>query len=168
MKKHIDNQEGVILVTVILLMAIVALLGVIAINTSTVDIQISGNMRRASSSFGGAEAGIDMVVPIIESTLAAGALTPTVLAGGAIDPGGDLLIELTGGSDYNADTPAASPDVVLNDLNGVEIKVDIDRLYAYTLPGGAMEFAAGYEGVGAAAAGGGVGVLFRVTSEGTR
>ena len=31
-----------------------------------------------------------------------------------------------------------------------------------------MEFASGYEGVGAAAAGGGIGVLYKVTSQGKK
>lgn len=172
--KQIRNENGMILVTVILLMAIVALLGVIAINTSTVDIQISGNMRRMSSAFSGAEAGTDLAVPVIERTLAAGELDPTSISDGTVDGGGDLATEITGGSDYNMDSASGSPDLEYTlsgpDENGgsVQVQVDIDRMYAYTLPGGAMEFASGYEGTGAAAAGGGIGILYRITSEGTR
>jgi hypothetical protein len=174
--KRVRNEQGVILITVLLLMAIVALIGVIAINTSTVDIQISGNLRRSSLAFGGAEAGTDLAVPIIERTIAAGALDPTTIGGGTVDPsplsGIDLGAEITGGNDYNLDTPAVNPDLALANLGGavggVAVNVDIDRLYSYALPGGALEFASGYEGVGAAAAGGGIGVLYRIESQGTR
>jgi hypothetical protein len=174
--RNADNQRGAILVTVIMLMAIVALLGTLAINSATVDMQISGFMRRVATAFSGAEAGTDLAVPLIETTIAAGELTiedieNVLLIDAAGDPGNGLAAlveEITGGSDYDPDTASASPDLTLTDLNGVEVRVDIDRMYAYTLPGGAMEFAAGYEGVGAAAAGGGIGILYRITSEGTR
>lgn len=174
----IRNQRGAILVTVIMLMAIVALLGTLALNSANVDIQISGFMRRAATAFSGAEAGTDLAVPIIETTLAAGDVVideiENVLSiNAAGDPDSDpplasLVEEISGGSSYDPDTATDSPDLILSDLNGVEVRVDIDRMYSYNLPGGAMEFASGYEGVGAAAAGGGVGILFRITSEGTR
>lgn len=169
--KRLRNEDGVILITVILLMAIVALLGVIAINTSTIDVQISGNQRRSSIAFGGSEAGTDLAQPIIERTIAAGSLEPTTISGGTVDPsplaGVNLADEITGGNDYNADTPYANPDLSVN-VGNATVKVDIDRLYSYTLPGGALEFASGYEGTGAAAAGGGIGVLYRIDSVGSR
>lgn len=169
---HLRNEEGVILITVLLLMAVVTLLGVVAINTSTVDLQISGNLRRVSEAFSGAEAGTDVVVPVIERTITAGALDPTTIDGGTVDSnplsGISLAAEITGGNDYHEDTASANPDVTLDSLGEVEVNVDVDRMYSYNLPGGAMEFASGYEGVGAAAAGGGIGVLYRVTSQGTR
>jgi hypothetical protein len=62
--------------------------------------------------------------------------------------------------------------VTLNGLGGtdvnVEVRVDVDRMYSYALPGGALEFASGYEGVGASAAGGGIGVLYRISSQGNK
>lgn len=170
--KQLHSEQGMILITVLLLMMIVTLLGVIAINTSTVDIQISGNLRRSSAAFGGAEAGTDLVVPVIERTIAAGTLDPDSIPGGSIDTA-ELADEINGGLDNDDDNPTDSPDLVLTSLGSdagtsVEVRVDIDRMYSYSLPGGAMEFASGYEGVGAAAAGGGIGVLYRVTSQGNR
>jgi len=168
---RLSNEDGVILLTVILLMAVVAILGVVAINTSTVDVQISGNQRRSSIAFGGSEAGTDLAQPIIERTIAAGTLEPTTISGGTVDPsplaGVDLGSEITGGNDYNADTPFGNPDLTFS-VGDATANVDIDRLYSYALPGGALEFAAGYEGVGAAAAGGGIGVLYLVDSVGSR
>lgn len=172
---RIRNEKGMILITVLLLMAIVALLGTMAINTSTVDVQIAGNLKRSATAFGGAEAGVDVSVPIIEETLAEGTLTPTTynVVGSDnvtrtinLDPADDdsLGNEIGGASNYDGDIS----DFTVPDLGGVQVEVDIDRLYSYNLPGGAMEFASGYEGVGAAAAGGGIGILYRVTSRGTK
>jgi len=161
----LQNERGAILITVILLMAIIALIGTIAINTSTVDIQITGNLKKTSTAFSGTEGGSDLSVPIIEKTIAAGALDPSDFTVGSdtITPVSSLGDEIVG-----VDMTNVSPDFTVPNLGGVQVNVDIDRMYSYNLPGGAMEFASGYEGVGAAAAGGGIGVLYRITSQGTK
>lgn len=183
--RFVKNQDGMILVIVMLLMMVVAILGTIAINSSTVDVQITGNLKKSTESLAVAEAGVELSVPIIERTLAAGGLDPASfqVSGSNGTPktvcldkvGGDcssetvneLAEEISGGKDYDPDTPGTAADFAVT-RDGTTATVDIDRLYAYTLPGGAMEFASGYEGVGAAAAGGGIGVLYRITSEGAR
>jgi Tfp pilus assembly protein PilX len=164
--KALKDEQGMILITVILLLMVVTLLGIMAINSATVDIQITGNLKRSSSSFSGAEAGIDLSTPIIEKSIAAGALDPTSFTVGSdtVNIDSNLGDEIAGGHDYDTDTS----DFAVPSLGGTQVNVDIDRLYSYTLPGGAMEFASGYEGVGAAAAGGGVGVLYRINSQGTK
>ena len=188
MKNIIKNEKGAILITMLLLMVIVTLIGVIAINTATVDIQITGNLKRVSTASQGAEAGIDLSIPIIENTLAAGQLTTssttisssftfpasytasntaytvdlTTIGGTATNLGNEIQsdVDSTEVSTFNA-------DISLSDLNGVAVNVDIDRLYSYALPGGSLEFASGYEGVGAGMGGGGAGVLYSVDSQGS-
>lgn len=181
--KTLNNENGAILITMLLLMVIVTLIGVIAINTATVDIQISGNLKRASTAMQGAEAGVDLSIPLIESTLAVGQLSTSTatISTSMIFPSGSgttasldiasspsLGDEITGSSSYNSDTANSSPpDILITNLNGVTVNIDIDRLYSYALPGGSLEFAAGYEGVGAGAGGGGVGILYGIDSQGT-
>lgn len=160
MMKTINNERGAILITILLLMAIVTLIGIIAINTATVDIQISGQTKRSSMAFGGAEAGVDLAIPVIENALANGALPP------GLTYGPDLLAEIQ--SDPTVSDPAFDTDITVSNLNGVAVNVDIDRLYVYVIPGSSLEFASGYEGIGAGAAGGGVGVLYRIDARGTR
>ena len=167
-----SNEKGTILITMLILMVIVTIIGIIAVNTSTVDIQISGNVKRATMAFEGAEAGVDLSVSVIENTIATGALTPA----GAVPIGvittldtANLEAEVMGDSDNNTDTPSASPDIGMSDIaGGVSVNVDIDRLYAYALAGGSLEFAAGYEGVGAGAGGGGTASLYSIDSQGTK
>jgi hypothetical protein len=162
-----------ILVTVLLLMLIVTILGVMAIDVSTVDLQIAGNMKRSTTAFEGAEAGIDLSIPIIEATLAAGALTPDPVDapisvdGQTVVLGADLGTEILSGSDATARN-TWDEDIRIPSLGNVQVLVDIDRLYSDVNAGSAMEFASGYEGVGAGAAGGGMSVLFRISSQGTR
>lgn len=165
MMKTINNERGAILITILLLMAIVTLIGIIAINTATVDIQISGQTKRSSMAFGGAEAGVDLAIPVIENTLANGAL-PAMPSGYTIPSGSNLLDEIQ--SDPTVSPSTFDTDVSISNLNGVAVDIDIDRLYVYVIPGSSLEFASGYEGIGAGAAGGGVGVLYRIDAQGTR
>lgn len=165
--KIFNNERGAVLITTLLLIVIITLIGLIAINTATVDIQISGQAKRSSMAFGGAEAGVDLAIPVIEGTLASGTLVPPAPTG--IITGLDtatLSGEVNGSADNNTDTASGTPDVTVG-INRVNVQIDIDRLYSYQLPGGAIEFAAGYEGVGAGAAGGGTGIIYRIDSQGT-
>ena len=177
--KTLNNEDGMILLTVLILMFIATLLGVISINSSTIEVQISGNEKRVSTSFAAAEAGIDLAIPIIEQSLAFGSLTPssfTVPDREGVDRA--VVMDTTDNKlykeisdpyySYDADT-TDTPDIYIEDLGvGVEVMIDIDRLYSEVIAGGALEFAMGYEGVGAGAAGGGVVVYYRITSAGKK
>lgn len=162
-----ENEKGMILITILILMAIITLIGVIAISNSTIDIQISGNTRRASTAFEGAEAGVDLSIPIIENTIASGTLSPTSfnVSGTAATIDGNLGNEILT-DQAGTDVVAFDSDISVSNLGGAAVDVDIDRLYSYTIPGGALEFAAGYEGIGSGAAGAGVGVLYSIRSQG--
>ncbi len=166
MKKRLKNEEGMILVMVLVLMMVIAVLGVMAINTSTIDIQIFGNQKRSSESFEVAQAGIEVSIPIIENTLLDGevpdftALPEIVLDG---DVGDEVL-----GVVVSDDSVSNLPDVTVTMAGGANARTDIDRLYAQPVAGGSLEFAGGYEGVGASAAGGGTAILYRIRSEGFR
>lgn len=173
--QSVRNESGVILITVLLLMLIMTFLGIMVIDTSTIDMQIAGNFKRTTTAFEGAEAGVEMSIPIIERTMFNGAISSyNTLTTAPNSLAADLVTEITGGLNNNADAlielggVAAAPDIVIADLNGVKIEVDIDRLLSDTVAGGAIEFASGYEGIGAGAAGGGTVVLFRIVSQGTR
>lgn len=154
-----------ILAMVLMLMAVIAILGVMAINTSTIDIQIFGNQKRGSESFEMAQAGVDVSIPIIENTLNNGTVPvfnsphPITLA---TDVGSEVL-----GAAVSTDSISNLPDVTVT-TGGATAKADIDRLFTQALAGGSLEFAGGYEGVGASAAGGGTSILYRIRSEGFR
>jgi Tfp pilus assembly protein PilX len=164
MKKRLKNEEGMILVMVLVLMMVIAILGIMAINMSTIDIQIFGNQKRSTEAFELAQGGSDLSIPIIENTLADGAL-PTLP--NTIGLATDLEDEIMGTTVSNDDINNL-PDVTITMANGAKALVDIDRLYSQAVSGGAMEFAGGYEGVGAGTAGGGAAILYRVRSEGFR
>lgn len=177
--KTLNNEDGMILLTVLMLMFIATLLGVISINSSTIEVQISGNEKRVSTSFAAAEAGIDLAIPIIEQSLAFGSLYPAsftvpdregVDRAVVMDTDNNQLYKEISDPNYSYDDDTTEdPDIYIEDLGvGVEVMIDIDRLYSEVIAGGALEFAMGYEGVGAGAAGGGVVVYYRITSAGKK
>ncbi|MBW6513080.1 MAG: pilus assembly PilX N-terminal domain-containing protein [Desulfuromonadaceae bacterium] len=170
--QSVRNESGVILITVLLLMLIMTFLGIMVIDTSTIDMQIAGNFKRTTTAFEGAEAGVEMAIPIIERTMSTGSmLSYNALTTAPNSIASDLVTEITGGANNSSDGlcgGSAAPDIVIADLNGVKIEVDIDRLVSDAIAGSSLEFASGYEGIGAGAAGGGTSVLFRIVSQGTR
>lgn len=177
----LNNEKGTILITMLLLMIIVTLIGVIAINTATVDIQITGNTKRESIAMGAAEAGVDLSIPIIENSVSAGGLvTPTTadnnatsftISGNTITPDasleGEIFEDQTAAILEGFDAPA-DISIASFGTDSAGINIDIDRMYSYMIPGGSIEFASGYEGIGAGAAGGGVGILYKINSQGTK
>lgn len=166
MNNRVRNEKGMILPMVLMLMAAIAILGMMAINISTIDIQIFGYQKRSSESLEVAQGGVDASIPVIENTLIEGvapdfsALPEIILSA---DIAGEVLGQIVANDDINN-----LPDVTVRMAAGASSQADIDRLYARPLSGGAMEFAGGYEGVGASSAGGGVSILYRIRSEGFR
>lgn len=165
-KNRVKNEDGMILVMVLVLMMVVAILGAMAINTSTIDIQIFGNQKRSSEAFQVAQSGVDVSITVIENTLINGEV-PDFSSLPAIGLADDVADEILG-TIVADDGVNKLPDVTVTMVNGSYARSDIDRLYTQPLAGGAMEFAGGYEGVGAAAAGGGTAILYRIRSEGFR
>lgn len=174
--KTARNEKGMILLTVLILIFISTLLGVIALNSTNVEIQISGYEKRVSNAFSAAEAGVDLGVLVIENTLKDGTLAPLGMTIFGKPIAMDTIIQLGGEINdqenaYDEDTVDRSdanfaPDLAISDFKGVAVNVDIDRLFLEVLSGNAMEMAMGYEGRGTGAASGGVSIYYRIASAG--
>ena len=167
--KTLNNEDGMILLTVLILMFIATLLGVISINSSTIEVQLAGNEKRVSTSFAAAEAGIALAIPIIAQTIDKSALTPSSITGVDMD-NTQLYNEITDSafSNYTDTTGSDPPNIRIADLGGVEVRIDIDRLYSELVIGGDVKFAKGYDGRGYGAGGGGTIVHYRINSAGTK
>jgi len=80
----LGNEKGMVLVVGLLLMAVLVMLGTVAVMTSTTDIKISGNYKQSERAFYNAEAGIHYVMSKIEDgtiTLpTSDTITPSVTA----------------------------------------------------------------------------------------
>lgn len=169
------NEDGVAMLTVLMLTVILTVIGIAALSTTTQDLRVAGGERLRATGVNAAEACMSSSVQIIQQTLQNSAVPAALIGSAAIPfiaasaadlgtaPGQNpVQAEIMGQSDKNPDTAdfnasGVTPNAVLA-LTGYSVNMDIDRLYARPKPGGALQFAAGYE----AAAGGGIEILYRI------
>jgi Tfp pilus assembly protein PilX len=164
---HSLGQQGMALLTVMLLMVILTMIGIGTITMTGMESRIAGNVRSSESATTAADGCVGTAVNIIQQTIDAGTLPAAFLSNanpaGPVPQGNSatLQAEIMGQSDNNADTPAGSPNTSAQ-VNNFTVNGDIDRLYAVPKAGGSMQFAAGYEGSAGGTAGGGVDIMYRV------
>jgi hypothetical protein len=167
------REDGIAMLTILMLTVILTVIGIAAITTTTMDLKLAGGERLREGSINTAEACLSTSVQIIQQTLANSALPASIL--GVATPviwQAPLESEIMGvpGFEQLADTAdwqAVAPLVIAPNaqiaVGGFTVNIDIDRLFARPKPGSSLAFAAGYEGTGAGAAGGGVEVLYRIS-----
>ncbi|MER3422511.1 MAG: hypothetical protein C4293_04035 [Nitrospiraceae bacterium] len=158
----LENQNGVALLTVLLIMVIMAVIGLAAITVTGLENRMAGFGRTGEAATTAAEACIGTAVNIIQQTIDQGTL-PAAYSPNPVPTATATTLnqEIMGQSDNNPDTPTGSPNTDVT-VNGFRVRGDIDRLYVTTKSGGAIQFASGYEGTAAGAAGGGVDILYRI------
>ena len=140
-----DNENGYILVTSLLLLLVLTLIGMAAINTSTVENMLSGNIRLRERNVSNADAGLDISARVINHLVNEGDQK------GFADIVGDATLETELRTRFfDCDTNEdPNPDVsyAVDDPGGNNVNVDIDKMYN-KWGNDAIEFAAGYEGLG--------------------
>jgi Tfp pilus assembly protein PilX len=164
----LGRQDGVAMLTVLMLTIILTVIGIAAITTTSLDIRMAGGERLRESSVNAAEACMSSGVQLIQQTLASAAIPAALLTAGN-NPSvtqNPLQAEIMGQSDENPDNAdpnagVAAPNAVLT-LTPFTVNMDIDRLYAKAKAGGSLQFAAGYEGTAGGAAGGGIEIFYRI------
>ena len=184
----LDRQDGLAMLTVLMLTVILTVIGIAAITTTSMDIRMAGGERLRESSVNAAEACMISGVQIIQQTLQNSAIPSALLPPTSSNPcigsyntgtgvctakalgtsagQNPLQAEIMGQSDENADT--ADPNVTTTSPNAVltlpvfTVNIDIDRLYLRPKAGGSLQFGAGYEGTAGGAAGGGVEILYKI------
>jgi hypothetical protein len=160
-------------------------IGIYAVSTSTFETKISGFEREFKEAFYTADSGNPMGIVLIKTIIQELPETVDQLPypwkdSGVIDP---CLFSTISPCSANpeifsdgrdADQPGDAPDIDsaqdgttprLGLPNAVQLKVDIDRLSAYQMSGGAQQFAAGYEGIGSGG-GGSIGIIYATDSLG--
>lgn len=169
-----SGEEGMALLTVVLLLMIMTVLGIAAITTTSLENRMAGFTRTGEAAADSAESCVGTAVNIIQQTIFNGTLPAAFLddanpagpvpaangAAGARVP--TLQAEIMGQADNNADTVNTVPPNTVAQVNTYVVNGDIDRLYAAPKAGSAMQFAAGYEGTAGGAAGGGIDILYRI------
>jgi Tfp pilus assembly protein PilX len=176
----LNREDGIAMLTVLMLTVVLTVIGIAAITTTTLDIRMAGGERLRESSVNASEACISSAVQIIQQTLANAAIPAALLPGSSSNPcigtfnpttstcatktlgtavgQNPIQAEIMGQSDENSDDVNTAPNAVLS-LAQFTVNMDIDRLYAKPKAGGSLAFGAGSEGTGGAAS---IEILYRI------
>lgn len=156
MKTNGNNEQGYILIVVLLLLLVLTVIGLAALNTSSIENVLSGNIRLKERNVSKADAGVEISTAVIERAVRA----EDVQGFGNIVADANLPTELRNtafSTDGNTDVTFA--------VAGQNVAVDIDKMYSKYMGGSAIKFAAGYEGAGKGA-GSGFYTFFRINATG--
>jgi hypothetical protein len=156
MRVYIKNEEGSILIVVLMLLMVLTLFGISVTNTSRVEIKVAGNDRFHRVAFQLADSGV-YATPKVISTCMDQATEATLDGVTYLGTSGSFYREIMG----------FTPNDTARDLrfvmSGYNVDVDVARLGQENIAGRGAEFASGSEGVGAGSVGG-VGVIYGIDS----
>jgi len=171
------REEGVAMLTVLMLTIILTVIGIAAITTTSLDLWMAGGERMRESAVASEEACLSSGVAIIQQVLENAAMPAQFMVAGAnpsfpntpfgmVLPSNTLVDEIMGHFEgtANADPDTADPNIVGNTPNAIfylptranpvyTVNMDIDRLYKRHVVGGPAEFAEGIN----------IEILYRVT-----
>jgi len=152
------NEKGYILITVLLLLLVLTIVGMAAINTSTVENMLSGNTRLRERNVAKADAGIEVSIPTIRRVVR----EQDIRFFTNLVQDANLVQELRA-VPFSADNADSSPDISysVNNDSDQQANVDIDKMYVK--PIGSVEFAGGHEGLGK---GSGLYIYYRINATG--
>ena len=163
-KKQIKNEQGFVLITSLLMLTVLMIIGIAATNTTDIELQISGNDKANTMTFYAADSGNELSKELIELTVYERGWENEA---GTTKTIGPITIQ---NKDYwlNPDLPTVEVPSSANR----DVSLPFDRGQTYLRvgtngelsSGGAIQMAAGYEGVGKGAAGGGAWIIYDVRS----
>jgi Tfp pilus assembly protein PilX len=146
------GEEGIALVTTLVILLIMTVLGVGAVATTALEHRIAGFQRTGESANSAAEACVGTSANIIKQTIAAGNVVPPAFYATANDPVPSLAAP-TLASEISTMTPndpdttagigAAGPDYS-QQINGYTVVGDIDHLYKNLMAGEANTYVFAY------------------------
>lgn len=163
-KRKLEEQTGAALIMAIMMLVLLTIIGIGSLNNTDLELSIAGNEKAHKMSFHAADAGNELSKELIEESIEERgwknetATTKTI---------GQVTIQ---NKDFwlNPDLPAA----VTPSSTNRDAALAFDRGQTYLRvgtnsqlsSGGAIQMAAGYEGMGKGAAGGGAWLIYDVRS----
>jgi Tfp pilus assembly protein PilX len=173
-KSYIRGEQGIALLTVMLLLVIMTALAIAAITATGLENRMAGFGASMESAGIAAESCLGTSVNLLQRTLDEGtvplAFSPSPVPASSMVGPPTLAAEIRGevGAEADPDMPngagAAGPDIVLS-LPPYTVNGDIDRLYVKIKSGSGTAFASAYDGTGASAASGGAEIFYRINCE---
>jgi type II secretory pathway pseudopilin PulG len=158
-----NKEQGFVLILALFMLSICTVIGMSSLMSSTTEVEIAGNEKVSKETFYQAESGyITAAAALIEKN-AYGEWTDNFKLA---DLGGTGSIKIKDGgflleardeypsqsgkwNKYNqTDTVEDSPDIEIRIKNQYNLDIDVDKIGVRYIAGGAVEFAAGSEGIG--------------------
>ena len=158
------------LISALLLIMIVSLMAVGISSDTTMDVRIAGYQKFKAVSFGYAESGSSSATEILEENIfdagwpgGVTSFTYPLLSGSY-----NGTVTICDGDFYmkTNNPPPTACNNVIKMTGDIEADIDIQRLLSMLATGGAIQMAAGYEGVGKGAGAGGVHVIYDIETLG--
>jgi hypothetical protein len=162
-----NNSNGGVTIAALLILAVLTIIGISSISTSNIEVQIATNDKVHKMAFYAADGGTEVGTELLELNIAcAGGFASDDLAMTdditAVDK--DFWMQNVAPGPFGSFPSDTERDVLINSAGGTHTNLSIYGATAFGV-GGAIEMAAGYEGKGKGAAGGGVSLLYRIFSQ---
>jgi len=162
---QMNNSNGGVTVAALLILAILTIIGISAISTSNMEVQIANNDKVHKMSFYAADGGSELGTELLELNIAC----PSGFASDNLTMTADITAVDKDFWMQNVEPVVTYPsdserDVLINSAAGTHTNLSIFGTTALGV-GGAIQMAAGYEGKGKGAAGGGVSILYEIHSQ---
>jgi len=166
-----NNSNGGVTIAALLILAVLTIIGISSITTSNMEVQIATNDKVHKMAFYAADGGTELGTELLELNIACASgfekdnlpITDVITV---VDR--DFWMQADkpkDGSDNVIPFPSDTErDVLINNAAGTNTNLSIFGVTALGI-GGAIEMAAGYEGKGKGAAGGGVSLLYQIFSQ---
>ena len=168
---QMNNSNGGVTIAALLILAVLTIIGISSISTSNIEVQIATNDKVHKMAFYAADGGSELGTELLELNIAcasgfASDDLPITTDITAVDRGFWMQNdEPKDGSDNVIPYPSNTErDILINNAAGTNTNLSIFGVTALGV-GGAIEMAAGYEGKGKGAAGGGVSLLYQIFSQ---
>ena len=169
--KRLDNESGsAVLIATILILVVITVIGLGAMNNTTMELTIASNDQQHKMAFYNADSGIYSVPKLVSRTINESQFIPIGVGSGTAE---GLDYDLRGRTANEAETHFYQ-QIMGFDLNSVaaltlqpniDTIVDVSRIRRQIIAGGGAEFAAGTEGVGVGSQGG-VAIFYQMNSRG--
>ena len=152
-----EDEKGSVLLIVVLVLIALTLIGIFAINTTNIEINIAGNDRSHKTVFYNADSGVYTIPKVISEAINNKA-TPNLGGITYLDAGMDDFYRELAGLDVYDTTPDIS--YILGDD---PVQVDVQRGATVHIVGGGAEFGSAVEGASASL----TGIYYNLDSFGT-
>jgi hypothetical protein len=166
-RKIMSNEDGSTLLISLMILSLALALGIFSLTTTDIELRLAGNERLNKKTFYAADGGTEVGQEILELNIAcpSGFSSDGILIGNAFVVDKDFWLQETApASPYPSDDESVR-DIRIPNSDAVPHTNITVFGNSELSSGGALQMAAGYEGLGKAAAAGGVTLVYDIYSQ---